>query len=202
MDSTSVSLLDQLRRTNHPDSWDRLVSLYGPLIQTWLAKFDVQSSDQDDLLQDVLLAVAGDIGQFEHRHAGAFRGWLKQILLNRLKKHWRSRDRRPEARGGSDIDGRLAALEDPTSDVSRIWDRQHDQHVLSHLLAMTEPEFTPTTWDSFCRVALDGEKPASVAQELGISLNAVCLAKSRVLRRLRKEAAGMIESSGEIFSKS
>jgi hypothetical protein len=35
--------------------------------------------------------------------------------------------------------------------------------------------------------------PAQVAQELGLSLNAVLIAKSRVLRTLSQEARGLID---------
>jgi RNA polymerase sigma-70 factor (ECF subfamily) len=122
--------------------------------------------------------------------------------VNRLRKHWRVRDRRPQARGDSDIDARLAQLDDPASELSQIWNRQHDQYVLRQLLALAEPHFAPSTWKAFCRVALDGARPDVVAKELDISLNAVCLAKSRVLRRLRQESEGLIESSTVFFAKS
>jgi RNA polymerase sigma factor (sigma-70 family) len=167
-----------------------------------VARYDVQDSDANDLVQEVLLAVSKDLGKFEHAgQPGAFRGWLKAILVNRLRKFWRSRDRRPQARGDSDIDARLAQLDDPSSEMSLIWNREHDQCVLRQLLALAEPHFEPNTWKAFCRVALDGAKADAVALEMGISLNAVCLAKSRVLRRLRQESEGLIESSSGFFAK-
>jgi RNA polymerase sigma-70 factor (ECF subfamily) len=176
--------------------------LYAPLIRAWLRKYDVQDSDADDLVQEVLLAVSKDLNKFDHGgQSGAFRAWLKAILVNRLRKFWRARDRSPQARGGSDIDARLAQLDDPSSETSRIWNQQHDQYVLRQLLALAEPHFTPDTWKAFCRVALDGVRPDVVAEELEISLNAVCLAKSRVLRRLRQESEGLIESSAGFFPK-
>lgn len=203
MNETSLSLLNRLRDSPDSDEWDRLVSLYAPLLRVWLRKYEVQGNDADDLLQDVLLAVSKDIGGFDHGgHPGAFRGWLKAILVNRLRNFWRSRDRRPHALGDSDLDARLAQLDDPASELSRIWDRDHDQFVLRQLLALTEPHFESVTWQAFSRVALDGQKPAAVATELGISLNAICLAKSRVIRRLRQEADGLVESSSDFSAKS
>jgi RNA polymerase sigma-70 factor (ECF subfamily) len=173
------------------------------LIRAWLRRYDVQDSDANDLVQDVLLAVSKDLSKFEHAgHPGAFRGWLKTILINRLRKFWRARDRRPQARGDSDIDARLAQLDNPASEMSQVWNREHDQYVLRQLMALAEPHFEPNTWKAFRRVALEGGKPDAVAQEMGISLNAVCLAKSRVIRRLRQEAAGLIESSSSFFTKS
>ncbi len=40
---------------------------------------------------------------------------------------------------------------------------------------------------------LEGQAPAAVAAQLGISVNAVLLAKSRVLNALRREARGLID---------
>jgi DNA-directed RNA polymerase specialized sigma24 family protein len=78
-----------------------------------LRRYDVQDSDANDLIQEVLLTVSRELGTFEHRgQPGAFRGWLKAILINRLRKFWRARGRRPQARGDSDIDARIAQLDD------------------------------------------------------------------------------------------
>jgi DNA-directed RNA polymerase specialized sigma24 family protein len=40
---------------------------------------------------------------------------------------------------------------------------------------------------------MDEAAPAEVAAELGISVNAALIAKSRVLRRLREEIRGLVE---------
>ena len=203
MHETSLSLLQRLRHSPENEGWNRLADLYTPLIRAWLRRYDVQQSDANDLVQEVLLTVSTDLSKFEHAgHPGAFRGWLKTILTNRLRKFWRARDRRPQPRCDSDMDAKLAQLDDPSSEMSRIWDREHDQYVVRQLVALAEAHFEPKTWIAFRRVALEGGKPDAVAQEMGISLNAVCLAKSRVMRRLRHEAAGLIESSSSFFAKS
>jgi RNA polymerase sigma-70 factor (ECF subfamily) len=40
---------------------------------------------------------------------------------------------------------------------------------------------------------VDGRPAADVARELGLTVNAVVKAKSRVLNRLRQEAAGLLD---------
>ena len=196
MNETSISLLERLRDSSEPESWDRLVSLYAPLLRAWLRKYDVQVIDMDDLVQEVLLAVSKDLSRFDHGgHEGAFRAWLRGILVNRLRNFWRKRDRGPQPRGDSDIENRIAQLDDPSSEMSQIWNREHDRYVVRQLLALTKPHFSEGTWQAFCRVAIDGAKADAVAAELGISLNAVFIAKSRVLSRLRLEATGLVESS-------
>ena len=95
--------------------------------------------------------------------------------------------------GESDLAQMLEQLEDPDSGLSRLWDQEHDRHVLRRLLAMIEPDFQETTWQAFRRVVLDGVPAATVAADLGLSVNAVALAKSRGLQRLRQEAKGLLD---------
>jgi len=66
MADTSITLLQRLQHSNDPESWDRLMSLYRPLLTSWLRKYDVQISDSDDLMQEVLMTVAKDLHTFDH----------------------------------------------------------------------------------------------------------------------------------------
>jgi RNA polymerase sigma factor (sigma-70 family) len=193
--ATSPSLLDRLRRTPDAAAWDRLVRLYEPFIRRWLAD-PALAADADDLTQDVLAILVRELPQFERRRLGSFRAWLRTITVNRVNEYWRKRRRagmreRPE--GGTDAADRLAQLADPTSGLSRQWDAEHDSYVARKLMDLLEPEFTPPTWAAFRRQVVEGESAAAVAGELGTTVNAVLLAKSRVLMRLREEAAGLLE---------
>jgi len=194
MSETSISLLERLHSRPDNDSWQRLIGLYTPLLHGWLRRYGLQSSDVDDLVQDVLAVVVRELPQFQHNHRpGAFRRWLRTILVHRLRNFWRGRAARPLAAGDSDLAQLLEQLEDPDSGLSRLWDEEHDRHVIQRLLAVIEPEFTASTWQAFRRVALEGKDEETVAADLGLSLHAVFVAKSRVLCRLRREANGLID---------
>lgn len=39
--------------------------MYAPLIRVWLRKYDVQDTDADDLVQEVLLAVSKNLIKFD-----------------------------------------------------------------------------------------------------------------------------------------
>ena len=194
MSETSHSLLERLRRQPGDDDWRRLTELYTPLLHAWAGRHGVQSADADDLVQEVLAVLVRELPRFEHnRRPGAFRRWLRTILAHRLRDFWRARSHRAEAAGGTDVLRRLAELEDPASGLSRQWDEEHDRHVVRKLLERIEGEVTPSTWQAFKRVALEGSDEEVVAAELGLSVNAVFIAKSRVLQRLRREAAGLLD---------
>jgi RNA polymerase sigma-70 factor (ECF subfamily) len=192
MCKTSASLLERLRCQPDDASWRRLVDLYTPLLRGWLRRHLVPHADADDLVQEVLAVLVRELPHFEYDPArGSFRAWLRAITVNRLRLFWRARQARPLATGDSDLARKLDELEDPHSDLSQQWNREHDRHVAQRLLEVLEVEFETTTWQAFRRVALAGAKAPEVAAELGLSLNAVYLAKYRVMRRLREEMRGL-----------
>ena len=190
---TSVSLLERLAGAPSDDDWRRLDDLYRPLLRAWMARAGVPASEVDDLVQDVLLVVIRKIGGFERRGKGAFRAWLRTILTNQVRDYFRGQKYRPTATGDSAFLRQLDELESPDSALSRLWDREHDEHVAGALLQRVQVDFTPVTWQAFRRPVMDGEPAVEVAKALDLSLNSVLLAKSRVLKRVRQELAGFVE---------
>jgi RNA polymerase sigma-70 factor (ECF subfamily) len=194
MDETSISLLQRIQQGADPDSWQRLANAYVPMLQAWLRRYDVQPSDADDLVQDVLAVLSQELSRFRHSgRQGAFRSWLRKILVNRLRDFWRKRQYRPTAAGGTDFLRSLEELADPRSGMARLWDREHDRHLLRELLLQVESRFSESTMAAFRRVVLDGADARAVARELGLTLNAVVVAKCRVLKELRREGRGILD---------
>lgn len=194
MHDTSISLLDQIRKTSDSASWDRLITLYAPLLKRWVHRYEVQGSDADDIVQEVLLAVFNDLPQFQHnQRTGAFRSWLRTILVNRVRLFWRGRKYRPVATGTSSVDERLNQLQDDNSEVSRMWNRDHDEYVLKRLMNAVQSQFEPETWQAFYRQVVDRQRADAVAHELTMSLSSVYMAKSRVLSALRRQADGLVD---------
>lgn len=197
MDKTSLSLLARICQASDSSSWKRLVDLYAPLMRSWLREYGVQDADADDLIQEVMAVVAREITNFNHsQRPGAFRSWLRITLVHRLRDFWRSQRRRPDAQGGSGILERLNELEDETSQLSGIWNEQHDRDVIARLVELVRPTFLPKTWDAFHRQMFEGQRPEHVATELGMTLGSVYMARCRVLNALRREAAGLVDSPG------
>jgi RNA polymerase sigma-70 factor (ECF subfamily) len=191
---TSISLLERLREPGDATAWRRLVDLYTPLMQFWLRRASLQQSDVDDLVQEVLAVVVRKAAEFQHDgRPGSFRSWLRAITVNRLRDHWRALQARAPATGNDELRQVLAELEDPHSGLSRLWDEEHDRHVLSRLLELIEPEFKPATWRAFRGHVIEGRPAEEVARELNLSANAVFIAKSRVMHRLREEARDLVD---------
>jgi RNA polymerase sigma factor (sigma-70 family) len=194
MTDTSVSLIDRLRLQPDDESWKRFVDLYVPLIRGWLGRYGVTPEDAEDLAQEVMTVVVRELPQFQHnQQRGAFRNWLRSVTVNRLRALWRTRRGRATASGDSAVAQMLDQLEDPNSGLSKLWDHEHDQHVARRLMELIQPQFEARTWQAFWLVVIGGLKAADVGRQLGMSANAVLLAKSRVLRRLRQEMQGLTD---------
>jgi RNA polymerase sigma-70 factor (ECF subfamily) len=187
---TSASLLERLRTTPDEAAWRRLDDLYQPLIRRWLLRDPSLREEAGDIVQEVMSVLVRESPDFRRRRNGSFRRWLRTITAHRLAALYRSRKNRPEALGCPVEESPLTQLADPNSELSRQWDREHDRYILTRLMELIAPMFEPTTLGAFRRIALDGIAPAQAAAELGLSLNAVLIAKSRVLRTLRQEAKG------------
>jgi RNA polymerase sigma factor (sigma-70 family) len=191
MSDTPVSLLERLRVGPDDRAWSEMVALYDPLLRGWLRRQSLQSADADDVVQEVFGILVTKLPEFRHnRQPGAFRTYLRRVLWNCLLN-------RRRAHPGDSGDGAawesLDQLRDPDSALSRIWDEEHNRYVAGRFLQQAEQHFEPATCRAFRAVVVDGKRPAAVAAELGLTANAVRLAKFRVLRWLRKASEGLLD---------
>jgi RNA polymerase sigma-70 factor (ECF subfamily) len=186
--SLSPSLLLRVRARD-ADAWRRLLRLFGPVVYGWCRRAGLQPADATDVGQEVFAAVARGLPGFRRDRPGdSFRGWLYGITQHKLADQGRRRAGQPQAEGGSDARDRLAevaAPEDSTSGDSAAGAERG--RLLRRALDLVRPEFQERTWQAFWRVTALGQSPTEVAAALGMSVNAVYIARSRVLRRLREE---------------
>jgi RNA polymerase sigma-70 factor (ECF subfamily) len=190
---TSLSLLDRLK-TAPPDDpdWEHFHAMYSPLIRRWIGRVPGMEAHVGDVTQDVLKVLLREIPAFERRRVGSFRAWLRQVTVNRVRTYCRRRDRQPRAVAeGTDLF--LNQLADSDSPLARMFDQEHAKHICSKLLAAVKADFSEGTWAAFRKFALEERTAAEVAQELGMTVDLVVKAKSRVLRRLRQEAGSILD---------
>jgi RNA polymerase sigma-70 factor (ECF subfamily) len=190
---TPLSLLDRLRDTPDEASWRRLDDIYRPLIRRWLLRWPSLNDETEDVVQDVMAVVVRELPGFQRQRKGSFRSWLRTVTANRALAYYHLLQRQPRGAGAPLEECPLALLQDPASELSLLWDQEHDRHVLRRLLELIEPLFEETTLAAFRRAVFDEIEAVRVAEELGISVAAVWLAKSRVLKALRQEAEGLID---------
>jgi RNA polymerase sigma-70 factor, ECF subfamily len=190
--ATSRSLLDRVKSDDEA-AWETLVGLYGPLVYRWLRRWDLPEHEAADVFQDVFQALAKNIAGFRKENAcDTFRGWLRRVTDNKVRDHLRKLGRQPGGEGGTEAQLRLASLPDTASREGEESGREHEQvGLIRAAVELIRGEFEIRTWQAFWLTAVEARLPADVAVELGMNPGAVRVAKSRVLKRLREELAGL-----------
>jgi len=184
---TRVSFLQRLV-AGDAASWQDFDAAYKPLLRHWLRNHGLGSADTEDLIQEVMLFVAGNLGNFQHNtRTGAFRKWLRSVTVNIARNFLRKRQR--EADGLAGLYALLTQLEDADSGLSRAFEGDYRRNLLHQLLRRSARGFSAETMSMFRQHVLEGADAARTAEAHGVSRAAVYIAKSRVLGRLREEWA-------------
>lgn len=191
---TPVSLLLRLKQDSQA-AWERVVRLYAPLVFRWCRRGGLQPADAADVGQEVFQAVARGIHDFRRERAGdTFRGWLSTITRNKVRDFFREQHAELQAVGGDGAFEQLKNLPfNEDDDPSNVTDPAERTLLLHQALRIIRVEFEDSSWAAFWRTAVEGQAPLDVAEDLGISVNAVYVARSRILRRIREEFQDLVD---------
>jgi RNA polymerase sigma factor (sigma-70 family) len=184
---THPSLLVRIRNTDDECAWGEFVEIYSPLIYGFSRKQGLQDADAVDVTQEVLRSVARSIGRLDYDpRRGSFRGWLFTIVRNELKD-WFGRQRSDVVGSGdSSAVCRFEDLPALESEDSACWDQEHQRRLFEWASKRIQTEVQKSTWSAFWETTVKGRSGKEVAAELGLSVAAVYLAKSRVMARLKE----------------
>jgi RNA polymerase sigma-70 factor, ECF subfamily len=188
MESTSVSLLEQLRGPGRPEAWARFVHLYTPLLARWADRLGVPPADRADLLQEVFLAFYKALPRFHYQPGRSFRAWVYTVAVNKWREMQRKRVPIPIA--GDDSRWQEPQDDDP---ATQIGEAEYRAVLAAQAARLIRGKFSDATWRAFWDTAVEGRPVAAVAAGLGLTPNAVYLARARVLACLRAELTGLLD---------
>ena len=194
---TRKTLLLRLRDPSDQDSWQEFAEIYTPLLFRYCLKRDINKDDAADIIQDVMRSVCLAMHGFEYDPAkGKFKAWLFTALRHAVGRHFRDASKRPVTAKNS---GFLRMIEEtPDENQVRDWDREYQRELLSWAIGKVKPEFADRIWTAFEETAINGKKPKEIGPEIGMSVNSVMVAKSRVLKRLREKVRSIDEERWEL----
>lgn len=187
MHTTSASLLERLRQPGEQQAWGRFVRLYTPLLHRWARRLGLDDHAAADLVQEVFALLLRKLPDFNYDQHKRFRGWLWTVTQN----VWRTAQRRKTEKTAA---GDSGLPEPAVADPAEVHDEEeYRRYLVGRALKLMQAEFQPATWQAFCESVTADAPAAAVAARLGMSVQAVYAAKSRVLRRLREELAGLLD---------
>jgi len=183
---TSLTLMLRLKK-NPSDgaAWSEFVQQYRPMIRAWCLKWGSQNSDADDVAQDVLVRLLKAMSKFQYDPARSFRAWLKAVTHNAWNDFVSSR--RPNSAETTDCFDSIVDSSDALADLEERMEDAFNRELLDLAMRRIEQRVKPTTWQAFRLTALENRPGAEVAEELGLAIALVFVARHRVQKMLEEE---------------
>lgn len=193
---TRASLLVRMRNQQDGGAWAEFVQIYEPVVYRLARAQGFQDADARDLTQQVLIAVAGKVERWDPARArGSFRAWLFRVARNLMVNLLVHRRRHPPGTGDSDLQRLLDQQAAPSGPESQQFELEYRRQLFRWAAEQVRGEFRKTTWEAFWQTCVDGCEIKQVAERLGMSIGAVYIARSRVLRRLRQRIEQLEQDS-------
>jgi RNA polymerase sigma factor (sigma-70 family) len=193
---TSTTLLRDLAQDSRHARWGEFVARYRPMMETYMhTRFPMV--DADDAIQETLIALIKvfPVYHYSPEETGAFHNYLTGILRHRALRMIECESRRLNKElKYQEIEGLSAS--GGNNDDGLSWRESVFEIALQQLLA--DESINDRTKQVFVRVAVNGEKPESVAESFGIARNAVDQMKARMKERLRELANMLMKVDDEI----
>jgi RNA polymerase sigma-70 factor (ECF subfamily) len=189
---TRPSLLVRIRDPQDAESWRSFVELYTPPVLRYCRSRGLQEADAADVTQEVMVEVARSMHSFRYSpERGRFRDWLGTITRRKVSRHFSKKNLGTAGGGGDDT---LQAIDEASAiEADAEWTAEINAQILRAALERVRPLFGAATWNAFASAWLEDRSAAETARALSMSLEAVYVAKSRVLKRLEQEVLELAE---------
>jgi RNA polymerase sigma-70 factor (ECF subfamily) len=176
----------RLRHAENDGAWQEFVDIYTPLVYGFCRGRGLQDADAADVAQETMRAVARSMATFEYDpQRGRFRNWLLTVVRSKLNNFLAKQRHQPDPAGPSTLQFKIDGTTTPAEQSG--WDAEYHWRLLHWAADRVRGEFQENTWRAFWQTAIEQKDSKAVAQELGMGVGAIYVAKSRVIARLRRE---------------
>lgn len=183
---THSEVLVRIQSPEDREAWETFASLYRPVIYRMARRHGLQDADAQDLVQRVLVAVAGSISRWEKRKGIRFRHWLRRVTKNAVSN---ALSRRPKDVGGGGTDVQDLLNNQPLQDSDRDFTLERRREIFHQAAVIVKSEVRYNTWRAFELTVIDGQPVGEAASSLGVSAGGIYAAQGRVINRLKRIVA-------------
>jgi RNA polymerase sigma-70 factor, ECF subfamily len=183
---TTTQMLRDLRDSNEGPAWAAFDEHFRRVVVSFARHSGLSDAEADDAAQETMLAFVRSFrgGKYDSQK-GRLRDWLFGVARNIVLNF---RSRRPLEHLIADKTSGTSFWDLVKDDASmeHLWQRQWQDMTLALCLQQVRLEVEPKLFKAFEMYALQEVPVEKVCDELAMSRNAVYIAKSRILSRLRE----------------
>lgn len=183
---TTTMILDELNASNDGAAWDMFNCHFNPMLVNFGRRLGLSDEDAQDAAQKTVMEFVKAFRKGKYcRKQGRLSSWLfgiaRNVMLNFRKHLPREHLVKDETKGISFWD----LIEDESA-VKHTWNTEWRRMVFEYCHEKVRREFDSKVFEAFKLYALLDVSAAEVGERLGMSRNAVFIAKSRVLSKMRQ----------------
>lgn len=181
---TTTLLLDQLRDGGNDAAWREVDERFRGIVLGTARRLGLDDADAADVAQETMAQSVRDLraGQYD-RSRGRLSGWIIAIAHHRITDVFRRKQR-----GAQDVSQTALSAIPAAEEMSAAWTEALRDDVFRRAWDRLQMEsgVHPGNIKAFELAVLRGVPPEAVANECGISIDQVYVAKNRVAGKLRE----------------
>jgi RNA polymerase sigma-70 factor (ECF subfamily) len=183
---TTTQLLDELKFSNDSVAWKTFTDHFYPVITAFAKKTGLSSTDADDVAQETIVTFLKLYRQDKyHREKGHLSHWIYGVTRNVIRDYLKKRPKEFPVSENTTQTSFWASVPDENK-ILETWNTEWQRKILMRCLSRAQSDFDEKTFKAFDMYAMQHISIEKVSQYLKITPNAVYVAKSRVLMKIRE----------------
>lgn len=200
---TRKTLIEKLDNWDDWASWDEFYRTYSGFVFHVARKTGLSDDEANDVVQETFIGVAKNLQKKKFDTSlGSFKSFLlnqaRWRILDQFRRRKKQQSREANLYAGEEAEERRTAPIDRCADpngvaLEKLWEKEWQDKVMDIALRRVRALVSPRQFQIFSCYVLKGWSPERVKKELGVNAAQVYLAKHRVGRILKREAAKLAE---------
>lgn len=200
--ATDLSLLERMGDSRYRNqAWLDFLDQYTRLFFSWFRSWGVDPVIMEDVLQETMIRILGDLESFEHQRSGSFRAWMRTLARNSWSQFVSDSERQlARSKPDTDVFERIEKLSSKIAQnhLMELFDAMATREILDMAHSHVRRQVDAETWETYSLVTLQYRSAHEVMESLKIDATTLYNRIYRVRRMIREE---MKKLNGPAFEK-
>ena len=183
---TTTQILDDLKFSDNEAAWKTFTDHFYPVIFGFAQKMGLSPADAEDVAQETIIQFLRLYRQDKfQREKGHLSHWMFGVARNVIRDFIKKKPKESAVQEHTEQTSFWANVPDEKA-ILQTWQTQWQREILTRCLIRVRKEVDEKTFQAFEMYAIAQQPIKTVCEQLGMTPNAVYIAKNRVLSKMRE----------------